>query len=118
MVMHLAALPDERAATDPGGSCLADGRRELDNATFAAEVRGMSATLAELGIGRGDVVAVVLPNGVDLERVMFAACRLGAALAPVNPALTEHEAQYQVIDSDARLVVVDDVSSSKIEGGV
>lgn len=43
MVMHLAALPDQRAASDPGGGCLADGRRELDNATFAAEVRGMSA---------------------------------------------------------------------------
>jgi hypothetical protein len=30
MVMHLAVLPDERAASDPEGSCLADGRRELD----------------------------------------------------------------------------------------
>ncbi len=39
MVMRLAALPDERAALDPGGPCLADGRRELDNASFASEVR-------------------------------------------------------------------------------
>ncbi len=85
MVMHLAALPDQRAASDPGGSCLADGRRELDNATFAAEVRRMSSALVELGIGRGDVVAVVLPNSIDLVTVMFAAWRLGAALTPVNP---------------------------------
>src|ERR1700733_6435322 len=117
MVIHLAALPDERATSDPGGSCLTDGRRELDNATFAAEVRGVSAALVELGVGRGDVVAVVLPNSIDLVTVMFAAWRLGAALTPVNPALTEHEAQYQVTDSGARLVVVDDVSLSKVEGG-
>jgi acyl-CoA synthetase (AMP-forming)/AMP-acid ligase II len=117
MVMHLAALPDQRATSDPGGSCLADGRRELDNATFAAEVRGTSSALVELGIGRGDVVAVVLPNSVDLVTVMFAAWRLGAAVTPVNPALTEHEAQYQVTDSGARLVVVDDVSLSKVESG-
>src|ERR1700733_2446641 len=116
--MHLAALPDQRAASDPEGSCLADSRRELDNATFAAEVRGMSATLVELGIGRGDVLAVVLPNSVDLVTVMFAAWRLGAALTPVNPALTKREAQYQVTDSGARLVVVDDVTSSKVEDGV
>jgi long-chain acyl-CoA synthetase len=118
MVMHLAALPAERAASDPGGACLADGRRELDNATFAAEVRGMSSALAEAGVGRGDVVAVVLPNSVDLVTVMFAAWRLGAALTPVNPALTKHETQYQVTDSGAQLLVVDDSSLSKVEGGV
>ena len=118
MVMHLAALPDQRAASDPEGACLADGSRELDNATFAAEVRGMSSALVELGIGRGDVVAVVLPNSIELVTVMFAAWRLGAALTPVNPALTEPEAQYQVTDSGARLVVVTDVTASKVEGGV
>lgn len=88
-MMHLAALPDQRAASDPGGSCLFDGRRELDNSTFAAEVRGTSSALVELGIGRGDVVAVVLPNSVDLVMVMFAAWRLGAAVTPINPALTK-----------------------------
>ncbi len=118
MVMHLAALPDERAVSDPGGRCLADGRRELDNATFAAETRRMSCALAEMGIGRGDVVAVVLPNSFELVTIMFAAWRLGVALTPVNPALTKPEAQYQVSDSGARLVVADDSSLSKVEGGV
>ncbi|MGZ4329142.1 MAG: AMP-binding protein [Solirubrobacteraceae bacterium] len=118
IVMHLAALPDERAASDPGGRCLADGRRELDNATFATEVRRMSCALVGMGVGRGDVVAVVLPNSVELVTIMFAAWRLGAALTPVNPALTKPEAQYQVSDSGARLVVADDSSLSKVEGGV
>jgi len=118
MVVHLAALPDERAASHPGGSCLADGRRELDNATFAAEVRRMSCALVEMGVGRGDVVAVVLPNSVELVTIMFAAWRLGAALTPVNPALTKPEAQYQLSDSGARLVVADGSSLSKVEGGV
>ncbi len=118
MVMHLAALPDKRAASDPGGLCLADGRRELDNATFAAEVCGVSSALIERGIGDGDVVAVVLPNSVELVTIMFAAWRLGAALTPVNPALTEHEVHHQVSDSGAKLVVADDSSLSKAEGGV
>ena len=78
----------------------------------------MSCSLVEMGVGRGDVVAVVLPNSVELVTVMFAAWRLGAALTPVNPALTKPEAQYQVSDSGARLVVADDASLSKVEGGV
>ncbi|MGZ6692775.1 MAG: AMP-binding protein, partial [Solirubrobacteraceae bacterium] len=69
--MHLAALPDERASSDPGGRCLADGRRELDNATFAAEIRRVSSALVGMGVGRGDVVAVVLPNSVELVTIMF-----------------------------------------------
>jgi long-chain acyl-CoA synthetase len=117
MVMHLAALPDERAASHPEGPCVADGRRELDNASFAAEVRRASSALVKMGIGHGDVVAVVLPNSVELITIMFAAWRLGAALTPVNPALTKHEAQYQLTDSGARLVIADDSSVSKVEGG-
>ncbi len=118
MVMNLAALPDERAASDSRGPCLADGRRELDNASFAAEVRRISGALVESGVGRGDVVAVVLPNSVDLVTIMFAAWRLGATLTPVNPALTRPEVQYQITDSGAQLVVADESSLPKVEGGV
>ena len=118
MLMDLAGLPDERAALSPRGPCLVSDRRELDNAGFAAEVRRLSGALAEIGVGRGDVVAVVLPNSVELVSVMFAAWRLGAVLTPVNPALTRPEVQYQVADSGAQLVVVDDSSSSKVEHGV
>jgi long-chain acyl-CoA synthetase len=117
VVKHLAALPDERVASDPGGSCLADARRELDNAVFAAEVRGVASALVELGIRRGDVVALVLPNSVELVTIMFAAWRIGAALTPVNPVLTRHEARDQINDSGAGLVVVDDASISKVESG-
>lgn len=74
----------------------------------------MSCALVGMGVGRGDVVAVVLPNSVELITIMFAAWRLGAALTPVNPALTKPEAQYQVSDSGARLVVADDSSLSQV----
>jgi long-chain acyl-CoA synthetase len=117
MVKHLAALPDERAASDPGGRCLADGRRELDNAAFAGEVRYVSSALVARGMTRGDVVALVLPNNVELVTITFAAWRIGAALTPVNPALTRHEAHHQITDSGAGLVVTENSSSlSKTEG--
>jgi acyl-CoA synthetase (AMP-forming)/AMP-acid ligase II len=110
--MHVAAVPDERAASNPNGRCLADGRREHDNANFAADVRRVSAWLAEGGVGPGDVVAVALPNCVELITTMFAAWRLGAALTPLNPALTTEEANHQITDSRAALVVVDETTSS------
>jgi long-chain acyl-CoA synthetase len=102
------ALPDSRASSDPAGTCLVDESRTLDNATFAADVAALGAEFAALGIGVGDVVAVLLPNRSEIVTTMFAAWRQGAALTPVNPALTEEEVAYQLRDSETRLLVGDE----------
>ncbi|MFF3517811.1 class I adenylate-forming enzyme family protein [Streptomyces sp. NPDC002573] len=103
--MHLAVLPEERAGRDPHGPCLADDLIGLDNTTFAARVRAAAAVLRAHGVSRGDVVAVRLPNRIELVVTLFAAWRLGAALTPVNPALTVDEAYHQIEDAGARVVV-------------
>jgi acyl-CoA synthetase (AMP-forming)/AMP-acid ligase II len=46
---------------------------------------------------------------------MFAAWRLGAAVTPVNPALTAQQARYQIDDAAATLVVADDGSAVKLQ---
>jgi long-chain acyl-CoA synthetase len=115
-MIHPAALPDQRALADPDGPCLADSSHELDNAGFAQAVHQTAARLVELGMGPGDVVGVILPNCIELITIMFAVWRLGAALTPVNPALTAHEAQHQITDSGASLVIVDDASAPKVHG--
>ena len=105
--MHVAALPDHRAAEDPHGPCLADDTTTLDNAAFAARVHAAASVLHKHGVRPGDVVAVVLPNRVELVVTLFAAWRLGASVTPVNPALTDDEARYQLNDAGARVVVGD-----------
>ncbi|MGV9564128.1 class I adenylate-forming enzyme family protein [Streptomyces sp. NPDC003480] len=103
--MTLALLPEERACHDPHGPCLADETAALDNLAFAARVRAAAAVLRAHGVSPGDVVAVVLPNRAELVVTLFAAWRLGAAVTPVNPALTENEARYQIEDAGADVVV-------------
>jgi long-chain acyl-CoA synthetase len=115
--MLAAAIPDERAARDPAGACIADERQELDNARFSQTVSAVAALLADAGLRRGDVLAIVLPNRVELITSMFAAWRLGAAVTPVNPALTGAEARYQIDDAGANVVVADDASAAKLAGG-
>ena len=109
-----ATLPDQRARRNPRGSCLADERQALDNAQFATAVAAAAARLAEAGLGRGDVLAIMMQNRVELVTSMFAAWRLGAAVTPVNPALTSQEAWYQLEDADATLVVADAASAAKL----
>jgi long-chain acyl-CoA synthetase len=102
---HLASLPDERAAHAPDAPCVDDDRQELNSAEFADRVRAVAEDFRQRGVGPGDVVAVMLPNQVELIVVMFAAWRVGAALTPINPSLTSAEASYQIVDSGARLLV-------------
>ena len=71
-------------------------RRELDR-TSAALAAGMRAR----GIGPGDHVAIMLPNGPAWHPTWLAALRLGAAVVPVNPSYTARELAYVLGDAEA-----------------
>ncbi|MEU4811297.1 AMP-binding protein [Nocardia fluminea] len=102
---HIAELPEVRAAADPHGHCIADDTVTLSNAQFHARVAAAASVLHRAGVRPDDVVAVVLPSRVDLVVVLFAAWRLGAAVTPVNPGLTDDDIAYQVEDSGAVIVI-------------
>ncbi|WP_128377166.1 class I adenylate-forming enzyme family protein [Streptomyces cavernae] len=106
-MQHIAELPDARACRNPMGPCIADDHEQLDNRTFLRRVRKAAAALRGHGIGADDVVAVILPNRLELVVVMFAVWRLGAAVTPVNPELTDAEARHQIEDSAAKVVITD-----------
>ena len=112
--MTVAAIPDHRARADPRGACIADERQELSNGQFAEAVQAVAGVFAQAGLGSGDVLAIMLPNRVELVTSMFAAWRLGAAVTPINPALTAHEARYQVEDAAPALMVADDAAAQKL----
>jgi len=101
----LSELPFRRARDAPSDPCLLSSEGDLDNAAFAAAVRRCAARLATHGVERGDIVAVMLPNGLAPVIALFAAWQRGAALTPVNPELTEDEARHQLQDSSAVLLI-------------
>lgn len=70
-----------------------------------ARVAAVASQFADHGIGRGDVVAVMLPNRSELVIAIFAAWRLGAAATPINPSFTIDEAHHQIVDAGAKLIV-------------
>jgi long-chain acyl-CoA synthetase len=85
--------------------CLRDGAVELTYAEVASRVEAAAEQFAEAGVGPGDVVAVMLPNRVELLIGLMAAWRLGAAATPINPVFTANEASYQIDDSRAALLL-------------
>jgi len=65
-----------------------------------------AAILHHLGIGKGDRVAIVLPNLPQYPIVHYAIMRLGAVIVPINPLYVERELKYQLNDSGAKAAIV------------
>jgi long-chain acyl-CoA synthetase len=110
---HLAAITESTF----GGEAVADERVRLDYDAFRSAVDATASRLTDLGVSRGDVVALVLTNRVELVVAMYATWLVGAVITPVNPALTQDEVAYQLADAGAGLAVVDP-STRKLAGGM
>jgi acyl-CoA synthetase (AMP-forming)/AMP-acid ligase II len=95
-----AAAPDDAAAINaPGGAPLSFGRlRALAQETVA--------TLNGFGVGRGDRVAIVLPNGPQMAAA-FMAIAHGSTAAPLNPAYKLDELEFYMEDLRAKALVVE-----------
>ena len=91
---------DAVALRAPGGAPpLAHGAlRELARRTVAR--------LNALGVGRGDRVALVLPNGPAMAAA-FTCVAVGASTAPLNPGYTADELGFYLSDLRARALVLE-----------
>jgi len=65
-----------------------------------------AASLAAAGVGKGDRVALMLPNCPQYVVGFFATVRLGAVVTQVNPMLVEREIEHILADSGAETMVV------------
>ncbi len=84
--MNLSALLLDRHLTDGGSRPAIRGPHGLWRlADLARRTGEMASGLREAGVGRGDVVAVTLPDGAEWPAVVLGAARLGAVSALVSP---------------------------------
>jgi long-chain acyl-CoA synthetase len=80
---------------------------ELSFADLEHGSRSLAAYLStELGLSRGDRVAVMLPNLLQSPLVLLGVLRAGLVAVNVNPLYTAPELEHQLADSGARAIVV------------
>ena len=83
----------------------APGRPWLDVAGLGGLIETTAASLHAAGIGRGDRVAIVLPNGPEMAAA-FIAVAASATTAPLNPAYREDEFDFYLADLGAKALIV------------
>jgi long-chain acyl-CoA synthetase len=101
----LTRLLDDAASSFPTNTALAFLGTKLTYKQLKEEVDRFATALAALGVGKGDRVAIVLPNCPQNVITFFAALRLGAVVVEHNPLYTEAELRHQLADCGAKVVV-------------
>ena len=81
------------------------GGATLTYAQLRDEVARAAERLAELGLRRGDRIAMVLPNSAETI-VMFLAAATAGTAAPLNPAYKEDEFRFYLDDTEAKALVL------------
>jgi fatty-acyl-CoA synthase len=101
LIARNAAFTPDKAATIFDGEALSyrDLARRIECAACALK--------AELGVGRGDRVAILSLNRPDYLVLLYACARLGAMLVPLNWRLAAAEQLFILSDASAKVLVLE-----------
>src|SRR5438034_11793428 len=91
--------PEQIAIQVPGGW------PSLTYVQLREQVESLSATLRKLGLGRGDRIALAMPNGFEVITSFLAASSVGTA-ARLNSAYTVDEFKVYLEDASGRALIV------------
>ncbi|MHA1329038.1 MAG: AMP-binding protein, partial [Promethearchaeota archaeon] len=74
----------------------------------------LATALVNLGVKKGDVVAIMIPNFPQFIMSYYGILKAGGIVTCVSVLNTEHEVAYQLNDSGAEIIIVWDAQLDKI----
>jgi acyl-CoA synthetase (AMP-forming)/AMP-acid ligase II len=84
---------------------LPDDGAEIDYGSLSDRADRLAGSLRQSGLDKGQVVAIVLPNGIEHVVSFLAVTRARLVAAPMNPAYKAEEFRFFLKDSEARTVI-------------
>jgi len=100
IVQQAAARPDAVYALST------EGTASISFAELDAGSRRLGALLRRHGLGPGDTVSLVMPNGLQTLRILLGAMSQGLIVNPVNLVSQTEQMRYVLDHSDCKLVFV------------
>jgi acyl-CoA ligase (AMP-forming) (exosortase A-associated) len=102
LLNELVAVAAERT---PGAPALTHGAATLSYAELATAVGGFASGLMELGLARGERVAIYLEKRFETVIASFGAPAAGGVFVPLNPLLKPEQVGFILRDCDVRVLV-------------
>ncbi len=101
-------LIERQAAMRPDAvyALAAEAEARITYGDLARDCRAVAALLRNHGVGRGDTVSLVMPNGLQTIRLLLGAMHAGICVNPVNLLAQPAQMRHVLEHSDCKLVFV------------
>ncbi len=87
---------------------LKDEKRQLSFAEYNSRSCRLANGLIDMGLKKGDMVAVISTNCLEFMEIYTAVAKAGIVVVPVNWRLAPKDMEYIINNSDAKAVIVSD----------
>ncbi|RMG95357.1 MAG: AMP-dependent synthetase [Chloroflexi bacterium] len=105
--MNIARLLDRHARYRPEHIAVIFEAHRLTYRAFDKRVNRLANALLKMGIGKGDKVATILNNCLELLEIYWAGAKIGAVIVPLSPLLRGHGLTNLLHSSDTVAVFTD-----------
>jgi acyl-CoA synthetase (AMP-forming)/AMP-acid ligase II len=106
--LNLGQIQKINAKKFPNTIALKDKNRKFTYPELNRRVNRLAHSLTSLGLQKGDKIAVLLENSIEICELFLATAKSGIIIVPINFRLISPEVEYIVNNSDAKAFVVHD----------
>jgi acyl-CoA synthetase (AMP-forming)/AMP-acid ligase II len=114
--MNIGSLFSRHARYRPEQTAVVFGDRRLTHFEFNREINRLANALLALGINKGDKIATLLPNCLELLEVYWASAKIGSVVVPMSSLLREKAIVSLLTDSDSVMIVTHSSFAATIDG--
>ncbi len=113
--MNLGQNLKVNAKKFPATVALQDSQRSYTYPQTNERVNRLANGLLSLGLSKGDCVAVLMENSIEIIELYLATAKTGLVIVPINFRLVGPEIAYITDNSDAKAFVVHDMFAAEVD---
>lgn len=114
--MNVAELMYRNARKHPDKEAIVFKNLRLNYREIDALSNRVANAIIDLGIRKGDRIAMMMRNSEKFVAVYFGILKAGAVVVPINISLVKSEVQFIVNNCEARMFIYDEVFQPVLEG--
>ncbi len=105
--LNLGQILKVNAKKFPDKVAMKDSRRSFTYPEVNRRVNRLAHSLLELGLQKGDKLAVFMENSVEIVEIFLATAKTGIVIVPINFRLLSEDVAYIAANADAKAFIAD-----------